>query len=41
MYTSTFSKCNKLWKKQNKSSQAADEIHKILGRYFVTPNITR
>ncbi|XP_065324178.1 uncharacterized protein LOC135931181 [Gordionus sp. m RMFG-2023] len=38
---STFSKCQALWNKQNKSSKTSDIFKKKLGRYLLTPNTTR
>jgi len=37
----TFSKCQALWNKQNRSSQIADTIKMNLGVYLKTPNQTR
>jgi len=37
----TFSKCQALWNKQNRSSQMADIIKMNLGIYLKTPNQTR
>lgn len=36
-----FGKCQSLFNKQNQSSQSADQIKAILGRYLLTPNATR
>lgn len=36
-----FSKCQAIFNKQNQSSQCADKIKEILGRYLITPNATR
>ncbi|KAL4097877.1 hypothetical protein QTP88_022580 [Uroleucon formosanum] len=36
-----FGKCQLLFNKQNQSSQSADQIKAILGRYLLTPNATR
>jgi len=36
-----FGKCQTLFNKQNQSSQSADQIKAILGRYLLTPNATR
>lgn len=38
---SMFAKLSKLWTKQNKSTQIADEIKNILGVYLQSPNQTR
>jgi len=36
-----FGKCQSLFNKQNQSSQSADKIKAILGRYLLTPNAAR
>lgn len=36
-----FSKCQAIFNKQNQSSQCADNIKEIVGRYLITPNATR
>lgn len=36
-----FTKCQALFNKQNQSTIIADKIKNILGRYLVTPNVTR
>ncbi|KAL4092307.1 hypothetical protein QTP88_026831 [Uroleucon formosanum] len=36
-----FGKCQSLFNKQNQSSQSADQIEVVLGRYLLTPNATR
>lgn len=36
-----FGKCQAIFNKQNQSSQCADKIKNILGRYLITPNATR
>lgn len=36
-----FGKCQSLFNKQNQSSQCADQIKAIFGRYILTPNATR
>lgn len=41
LHKSAFSKCNALWSKQNRSTQAADKIHELLGVYLMKSNVTR
>lgn len=36
-----FAKCQALFNKQNQSSQCADQIKNVLGKYLITPNATR
>ncbi|KAF0716715.1 Uncharacterized protein FWK35_00031341 [Aphis craccivora] len=36
-----FGKCQALFNKQNQSTQYADQIKNVLGRYLITPNATR
>ncbi|XP_025192843.1 uncharacterized protein LOC112592896 [Melanaphis sacchari] len=36
-----FAKCQSVFNKQNQSTQCADKIKEILGRYLITPNATR
>lgn len=36
-----FAKCQSIFNKQNQSTQCADKIKEILGRYLITPNATR
>jgi len=36
-----FAKCQALFNKQNQSTQCADQIKEILGRYLIVPNATR
>lgn len=36
-----FAKCQSIFIKQNQSTQCADKIKETLGRYFITPNVTR
>jgi len=35
-----FGKCQALFNKQNQSSQCADQMKNVLGRYLITPNAT-
>uniref|UniRef100_A0A2S2Q420 Zinc finger BED domain-containing protein 4 n=1 Tax=Sipha flava TaxID=143950 RepID=A0A2S2Q420_9HEMI len=36
-----FGKCQALFNKQNQSSQCADQIKNVIGKYLITPNATR
>jgi hypothetical protein len=36
-----FGKCQALFNKQNQSSQYADQIKNVIGKYLITPNATR
>lgn len=41
LYRLTLAKLNKLWNKQNQSTQIADKIKELCGVYLKTPVITR